>query len=221
MKFRVMGVLIAASIVGVTFASPATANESYRYWSYWITADSAWVLADTGPSDQTPADGAVEGWRFSINGVSSTDLPRYSPDFGSVCADTPAQDGRKRVALIVDPGEASDAPEGETPQGPWAKCVVAEPSATGYDILRAAATVRMQDGLTCDINGYPSTECAAAVPAPATDPQPEPTPSLSMVAAPAPPSDGGPGNPLSFALGAAVIVVIAGAALVLVRRRRT
>lgn len=217
---RVLIALIAASIVGVAVASPAAADESYRYWSYWNIADGAWVLADAGPADKTPADGTVEGWRFSINGISNTDLPRYSPDFGSVCADTPAQDGRKRVALIVDPGEASDAPEGETPPGPWARCVVAEPSATGYDILRAAATVRMQDGLTCDINGYPSTECAAAVATPADEPQPAPTPSLSLAAAPAPTGDAASGSPLAIALGAAVVVVIAGAAVVLMRRRR-
>ncbi|MFM7211093.1 MAG: SCO2322 family protein, partial [Actinomycetota bacterium] len=107
MKFRAAGVVIAASIIGLTSALPAAASEYYRYWSYWVIADGGWVMADTGPSDQTPADGTVEGWRFSVNGISSTDLPRYSPDFATVCADTPAQDGRKRVALIVDPGEAS------------------------------------------------------------------------------------------------------------------
>ena len=221
MKFRALAVAIAG-LLAVVGASPALADDSYRYWSYWLQTDGAWVMAETGPSDQNPADGSVQGWRFSITGATDSDEPRYAPAFESVCAGTPSQEGRKRVALFVDPGEAAAAPDGETPPGPWATCVVAPPEASGYDVLRSAASVRVEDGLTCAINDYPRVECAVAVAAPEATPAPEPTPSLALMADPAAPSDdAGSGSVLAVALAALVIIVIAGAAVVLARRGRT
>ena len=132
-----------------------------------------------------------------------------------------AKDGHKRVALIVDPGVPEDAPDGETLPGPWATCVVAPIEASGYDVLRSAASVRVEDGLTCAINDYPRAECAVAVTAPDAPAQPAPTPSLSLMADPAASESTGPGNVLTVGLAALIIVVIAGAAVVLARRRRT
>ena len=71
--------------------------------------------------------------------------------------------GKKRVALVVDPGYASEAPEGEEPIGALSTCVVADESASGYDILRSQLEVREQGGLVCGIGGFPAHECAPVI----------------------------------------------------------
>ncbi len=181
---RAITVALAAAIAVVVPAAvaPAISHASaYRYWSYWLGSDDGWSFANVGPAFRVPADGMVEGWRFSISGVQGNHAPSIAADFDAVCGATSAEDGRKRVAVIVDPGVAADAPEGEQPPGAWAMCVVAEQRATGYDVLRAAATVRAERGLICGIGGYPASECAevTADPAPAPTPTKSPKPSKS------------------------------------------
>ena len=62
-------------------------------------------------ASRRPADGGVEGWRFAISpATSSTIPPRHSPSFSSLCGNTPAEDGKKRVGLVIDYGTSSDAP---------------------------------------------------------------------------------------------------------------
>lgn len=192
-------IMAASAVAPVALAAPAHA-AAYRYWSYWLGSDGQWSFSNVGASSRTPADGTVEGWRFSVSGVAGNDRPSFAPDFDTVCADTPAQEGRKRVAVIVDPGLAEDAPDGEQPPGAWALCVVAEPRATGYDVLRAAAPVRVDSGLICAIGGYPARECAVVIdapdptpspkpsktPRPSTSSQPTPTPTPSATSTPSP-----------------------------------
>lgn len=169
-------IVVAAALAPVMTATAAQA-AAYRYWSYWLGADGQWSFANVGPSSRVPADGTVDGWRFSVSGVAGNDRPSFAPDFDTVCADTPAQEGRKRVAVIVDPGLAQDAPDGEQPPGAWALCVVVDARASGYDVLRAAASVRVDDGLICSIGGYPARECAVVVDEPTPEPSPSPKPS--------------------------------------------
>jgi len=167
---------LATSVAGLVVVSGAPAQATaYRYWSYWLGADGSWTYANAGPAFRIPADGTVEGWRFSVDGDGGGLPPRTGADFDTVCADTPAEDGRKRVAVIVDPGLPEDAPAGQSPPGAWALCVSAEPKATGYDVLRAAASVRVEGGLICAIGTYPSGECATVV----HEPEPTPEPSTS------------------------------------------
>ena len=175
----------AAALMPVALAAPAHA-AAYRYWSYWLGSDGQWSFSNMGASSRTPADGTVEGWRFSVSGVAGNDRPSFAPDFDTVCADTPAQEGRKRVAVVVDPGVAQDAPDGEMPPGAWALCVVAEPRATGYDVLRAAAPVRVDSGLICAIGGYPATECAVVIDEDPPEPTPQPSTTPSPPKSPAP-----------------------------------
>ena len=184
MRFRgaMAGVALAIAFIAPAVAAAPAHAAAYRYWSYWVGADGGWSFANVGPAFRVPDDGAVEGWRFSVSGVAGNDQPGFAPDFEAVCADTPAEDGRKRVAVVVDPGAPQDAPEGEAPPGAWALCVVAEPRATGYDVLRAAAGVRVQDGLICAINDYPAAECAVVV----GDPTPTPKPTKTQQPAPKP-----------------------------------
>jgi hypothetical protein len=192
---------------GVWVSTPTAQAVSYRYWSYWTGGDSGWTYASFGPASLRPADGSVEGWRFGIgSGTNGSGLmPRSTPDFQRVCAGTEAQPDAKRVAIIIDPGLAEDAPHGESPRGAWAMCVTAPPSATGFDILRAAATVRTRQGMVCGLAGYPASECAVIVqnpqapsptqppvsasprPTSPTAPKPVPQPVPTSAAAPAPP----------------------------------
>lgn len=190
---------VAIGIVVPAAVLPATSHAAaYRYWSYWLGSERGWAYANVGPAFRVPADGTVEGWRFSVSGAEGNHAPSFAADFDAVCGDTNAVDGRKRVAVIVDPGLTSHAPEGEQPPGSWAMCVVAEPRATGYDVLRSVATVRAERGLICGIGGYPARGCAdvLAAPTPTKTPSPSapaspdatrsprPTPSKSATAAP-------------------------------------
>lgn len=174
----VAGALLA--VASVATASPSSA-ATYRYWSYWLASGSGWTYSSWGPASLTPADGSVEGWRFGMGeGTSGAGLsPRSAPDFDRICAGTPASEGTKRVAIIIDPGLADHAPDGEFPAGAWAMCVTAPPKATGFDILREAASVRTQQGMVCGLAGYPARECAVIVDTPSTAPSPTPTASPS------------------------------------------
>ncbi|MFM1965103.1 MAG: hypothetical protein RL134_828 [Actinomycetota bacterium] len=192
----IVAALAAAVVVVAPSALLPTASQAaaYRYWSYWLGTDSAWSFANVGPAFRVPVDGTIEGWRFSVSGIEGNSAPSFAADFDAVCGDTAAVEGRKRVAVVVDPGAAADAPDGEQPPGAWAMCVVAEERATGYDVLRAAATVRTERGLICGIGGYPARGCAEVIadadPAPTKSPKPKPTrtpePSASSSAPAAP-----------------------------------
>lgn len=188
---RAIAVACAAAIAVVVPAAVAPAISqaaAYRYWSYWLGTESGWAFANVGPAFRVPADGTLEGWRFSVSGVEGNHMPSFAADFGAVCGETAAVDGRKRVAVVVDPGVTDDAPEGEQPPGAWAMCVVAEPRATGYDVLRAAASVRAERGLICGIGGYPASGCADVIadpaPSPTKSPKPSPTPRPTRTAEP-------------------------------------
>jgi hypothetical protein len=164
-----MAIAVALSLVGGWGAAPAQAT-SYRFWSYW-TGGSDWTFSNQGAA-RRPADGAVEGWRFAISpATSSTIPPRHSPSFSTLCGNTSAEDGKKRVGLVIDSGTTADAPEGESPPALIATCAVVPDDATGYDILLTVAQLRTDAGLICGINGYPATECGVAV----SDPAPTPT----------------------------------------------
>lgn len=174
---------VAVAVVVPSAVLPASSQAAaYRYWSYWLGAEGGWTFANVGPAFRSPEDGTLEGWRFSVSGVQGNHAPSFAADFEAVCGNTAPEEGRKRVAVVVDPGVTADAPEGEQPPGAWAMCVVAEPRATGYDVLRAAATVRAERGLICGIGGYPARGCADVI----ADPVPTPTPTKSQKPSPKP-----------------------------------
>lgn len=182
----VAALAVAVAVVVPSAVLPAASQAAaYRYWSYWLGAEGGWAFANVGPAFRSPADGSLEGWRFSVSGVEGNHAPSFAADFEAVCAGTAPEEGRKRVAVVVDPGVAADAPEGEQPPGAWAMCVVAEPRATGYDVLRAAATVRAERGLICGIGGYPSRGCADVIADPTPTPT-KPTPTKSPKPSPQP-----------------------------------
>ncbi|MFL6179166.1 MAG: SCO2322 family protein [Actinomycetes bacterium] len=165
-------VAMAAALVGAWGAAPAEAT-SYRFWSYW-TGGSDWTFSSQGAS-RRPPDGGVDGWRFAISPASSSTIPpRHSPSFDKLCGGTPAQDGRKRVGLVVDFGTTQDAPDGESPPARISTCAVVPDDANGYEVLMTVAQLRTDSGLICGINGYPANECGVAVPDPTTSPTQQP-----------------------------------------------
>ncbi len=179
------GLLVVVGAFVALIATPQNASAmSYRYWSYWIGSDSGWTYSSWGPASLRPDDGSVEGWRFGVS--SGTTGAGLQPRATAICADTPVEDGLKRVAVIIDPGLAGDAPDGESPGGLWAMCVSAPPSATGADILRSAASVRTQAGMVCGLASYPARECAVVLRDEPEDNATQESPSPSAPDAPAP-----------------------------------
>lgn len=153
--------LLAAAFAALTVA-PAQA-AAYRYWGFYQQTDGKWVFAQKGSDQTTPKDGSVEGWRFAVGDASSSRLPRATPTFAQICADTPAQDGKKRVGLVVDFGRSADSADGVTPPDPTAVCAAVATEATSTDVLRAAGDLRMAKGLLCAIAGYPAGGCGEEV----------------------------------------------------------
>ncbi len=238
--------LLTAAAVTVLVGGPANA-AAYRYWGYFHgDAKGAWAFASTGGDGYKPADGAVEGWRYAVADETAARYPRAKADFGVVCDGTPAQDGKKRVAVYLDSGVAAEAPAGSTPPAPEAACVVLAKSATGADALAAADSVRAQKGLVCGIGGYPASGCGGEVKKPPAVPSPEPkvafaiagaTPTPTPTRRPAPPrrrrrartrprptsdsSDTG-SNTVTYVLIAVVVaLVLAGGGFLLARRNRS
>lgn len=175
LALRAAAVLAAAfatlAVLGAWGAAPAEAT-SYRFWSYWLGAESQWSFSSQGAS-RRPADGTVDGWRFAVSEASSSTIPpRHSSSFGRICGSTNPVDGSKRVGLVVDFGTTADAPDGETPGALISTCVVAPTDANGYEVLDLAGfQLRTDSGLICGLNGYPTTECGVVV----ADPAPSPT----------------------------------------------
>jgi hypothetical protein len=155
--------LVGLASVGLALA-PAAEASAYRYWTYWQapTGATAWAFATQGPATTVPADGSVEGWSFGISTQSGSldDAPTPTPDFDAICAGTPVPADGKRVALVIDPGPPGIGPAGQAPPASIAACVTAAADATGYDILRSVAEVRIEGGLVCALGGYPTGECA-------------------------------------------------------------
>lgn len=162
-----IGLLLTAALTAAgPAASAGEGEDGFKYWNYSHLTGAEFVAAQTGPADHQPADGDVEGWRFGTSTVSQGIWPRAdldAVDFESVCAGTEAAEGEKRVAVLVDYGTTGDAQGDEVPE-PRADCAVVPEDADGRAVLDAVTEVRVQDGLVCGLDGYPSTGCGDPVP---------------------------------------------------------
>ena len=174
-------------LAAFTAAAPAQA-EAYRYWTFWNSTGPTWEFAQKAPDAIVPADGTVDGWRFEVAGADATTSrpPRIAPEFTTICATTPAQSGKKRVAVVVDFGLPAEAPSGSTPPTPAVHCVVAPTTATSAQVLAAVNSERLDKGLLCAVDGYPATGCAdtlanATAPPTAQATLPVPMPSVTAV----------------------------------------
>ncbi|MGW4898262.1 SCO2322 family protein [Kitasatospora sp. NPDC004240] len=207
--------------------APAQA-AGYRYWSFWKWADNAWTYQQQGPSLYVPQDGGVDGWRFAVSPDGGQDAarPGVPGDFAAICAGTPEQAGRKRVAVVLDFGTAADAPSGENPPAQRSVCASVPPRATSGEVLATVARPLRYDtnGLLCAIAGYPRAGCGEQLGAarPATTPS-GPDAGTSTGAGANNTSSGGSGGSGPdiglFAAGALIALIAAGAVRKNRRRR--
>ncbi|MGV9286146.1 SCO2322 family protein [Streptomyces sp. NPDC003719] len=213
---RRLALLLLAALVIVAGAGQAQAT-GYRYWSFWDRDGDHWTYATQGPSTARPSDGDVQGFRFSVSEDSGDAAqPRGTADFAAICAKTPAEEGSKRVALVLDFGTASDAPSGETPPAGRTACARVAADATTADALAAVAGPLRYDtnALLCAIAGYPEAGCGEQV----SSRKQDPTTTAAPEQKPAQDDDGGPSAGL--VTGMAIVAALAAAAAWQSRRRR-
>jgi hypothetical protein len=215
---------VLAPVLVATTASPASAEDGYRYWGYFHVEKGAYAFAKTGPGDYTPADGSTEAYRFGTSTAKQGVQPRAdlaTVTFDEVCGATEPAAGKKRVAVLIDYGTAADASGSDVPD-PRADCAQVATGASGQQVLAAVAKIRASKGLVCALDGYPSAGCGDPV-KDATVPSDEPTVSFAMPAAadasaadPAAQDDSS-STPLVVG-GVVVLLLLVGGGVVLSRR---
>ncbi|NUP37182.1 MAG: hypothetical protein HOY76_09215 [Streptomyces sp.] len=202
--------LLAALFLTLTGSGQAQA-AGYRYWSFWDYDAGHWTYATQGPATARPSDGAVQGFRFSVSEDSGDSAkPRGAVSFPVICARTPAQEGKNRVALVLDFGTAADAPSGETPPARRTVCARVPADGTTADALAAVAKPLRYDtdALLCAIDGYPRKGCGEQVSA------------GKKTTAAAKGGQRGSGPSLGLFTGAGAVALLAAAAVWQARRRR-
>ncbi|WP_053849849.1 SCO2322 family protein [Streptomyces sp. NRRL B-24085] len=202
--------VLLSLLTGLLLAGVSPAHATgYRYWSFWDRTGTAWAYATQGPSTAVPSDGDVQGFRFAVSEDSAdADKPRGTASFTAICAHTPARDGRKRVALVLDFGTAADAPSGETPPAGRTACASVPRDATTAEALASVAEPLRYNAnaLLCAVSGYPRTGCG------------EPVAKKKGTGARKSASDPGPSVGLFAGVGA--VAVLGAAAVWQTRRRR-
>ncbi|MFF5482857.1 SCO2322 family protein [Streptomyces sp. NPDC012935] len=214
--------LLLVALVLVTGAAQAAQAAGYRYWSFWDRDGAKWTYATQGPSTARPSDGDVQGFRFAVSEDSKDAAqPSGAAEFEVICARTPAQDGKKRVALVIDFGTAADAPSGETPPARRTVCARVAPDATTAEALATVAKPLRYatDALLCAIGGYPEKGCGEQMAGGDKSTASEGTPSEQASSAKKDASDDGPS--LGLVAGIGVVAVLGAAAVWQARRRRT
>ncbi|MFC8345027.1 SCO2322 family protein [Streptomyces sp. NPDC057280] len=158
--------LLLTALCLLPLSTQAAHATGYRYWSFWDRTGTTWTYATQGPATAVPSDGDVQGFRFAVSEDSSdATKPRGTASFPKICADTPTEDGKKRVALVIDFGTPTDAPSGETPPALRTKCAVVPEDATTAEALASVAKPLRYDpnALLCAIAGYPEQGCGEQV----------------------------------------------------------
>ncbi|WP_086726089.1 SCO2322 family protein [Streptomyces carpinensis] len=222
-RLRALAALLLAAACLLSAGVGQAQAVGYRYWSFWDRDGGHWTYATQGPSTARPSDGDVQGFRFAVSQDSQDAAePRGTADFAAVCAKTPAQQGRKRIALVLDFGTKADAPSGETPPAPRTACARVPADATTAEALAAVAGPLRYDtnALLCAIDGYPRKGCGEQV-ASGKSPKSDTTDTNGAKgeAGEAKKTDEG-GPTVGLVAGGAVVVVLAGAAVWQARRRR-
>ncbi|MGW0789596.1 SCO2322 family protein [Streptomyces sp. NPDC002911] len=220
---RPLGTAALLLLVGAVLTVPGTGSAQaagYRYWSFWEgDGGKSWAYATQGPSVVRPDDGAVQGFRFSVSEDSQDSAqPRRAPDFGTVCADTPAKAGLKRIALVIDPGTAADAPDGDEPPPLRTACAQVAPDASTADALAAVAKPLRYDSsaMLCAITGYPRSGCGEQTGGDSDTAEPGSPATASAAGA----SDDGGGPSAGVLTGVGAVLVLGVAAVLQARRRR-
>ncbi|MGX1544729.1 SCO2322 family protein [Streptomyces adustus] len=212
---RAAAALLLAVLLPLLGAAGQAQATGYRYWSFWDRTGGDWTYATQGPATARPDDGDVQGFRFAVSADSQdASRPRGTADFATICAKTPAREGSKRVALVIDFGTPADAPSGERPPATRTACARVPSDASTAEALAAVAKPLRYDtnALLCAIAGYPRQGCGEQVSAPE-----KPKGTATAAAAERPAADGGPS--VGLIAGCAAVAVLAAAALWQARRR--
>ncbi len=200
-----------------TAASSSSSDSLYVFWSEWSTTGSgAWKYSQTGAQSVTPANGTAVGYRWGV-GSSATisEPPRVEGSFSAICGTNPAPSGQKKVAVVIDFGTASEAPQGTTPPQMQSQCATVPTSSSALQTLTSVTSVRQDpNGLVCGIGGYPPSGCGFQITAAQLQS------GGSSSSAPASTSSSSNGW-VPFAIGAVVIIIIVIAGVLIARRRRT
>ena len=225
--------LSALLVVGGT-AGPAQAADGYKYWNYFHVENGKYVFAQTGPADYQPKDGAVEAYRYGLSSTADGIQPRteattYSVD--DICKGVEAKEGQKLVGVLLDYGTAEDAGSGETPPEPRAACAAVPTKANGQQVLDAVADLRVQNQMTCGIDGYPVKGCSVTVKNPPAAAAAQQSVDFTLPKSATENSDAGSttqaaeqtddsGFPWTLVVVVVVVLVLAGAGLAVARRGR-
>jgi len=229
MSRRLLAILLSAlvgSFVITGVAAPAQATDYYRYWTFFTAGNGAYAASDLGVGAVKPADGSIEAFRWAAPlDYKKPNLPRIdlaAVTFDSVCGDTPAVDGQKRIAVIVDFGVEEDADGATLPATATAECAQVPAKATALQALQRVAEVRSKSSsfgpLLCAIDGFPATGCADEVTQTAT-----PADSGFVTVAtddPATAEDDDNNGPLYGGL-AAIVAVLVAAGVFVARRNKS
>jgi hypothetical protein len=229
---RLLGIsfslLLACVVVGIG-SGTANAASGYRYWNYFHVKGATYVFAQTGASDYTPKNDAIEAYRYGTSTTAKGLAPRADLSVyttAKICAGVEAGAGNKRVGVLLDYGTKADA-AGDPPPTPRAACAVVPKKADGQQVLQAVARVRF-DKFTCGIDGYPVKTCSITVKSAKTSPEkdvvfalPEPTKSESGSSTPAPAESDAGNNLLWPLVGAGVVVVLLAGGGIMMSRRNT
>lgn len=136
--------------------SSASTDTAYVYWSFF-TADSKsdWKYSIQGPASVKPNEATFIGFRW---GIGEGEAPRATTDFDKICAKTDTPEGKKLVAVAIDPG----SPNPGNPSNVVESCVPVADDANALQTLQAASQVRLGDdnAMICGINGFPTSGCS-------------------------------------------------------------
>ncbi|MYV80173.1 hypothetical protein GT352_40700 [Streptomyces sp. SID1046] len=219
MRRRLPAMALALGITLALLAATPALAAGYRYWSFWDgSAGGGWSYATQGPSLARPADGSVQGFRFSVSkdAAAQAAQPRAAADFAAVCGATAPTEGSKRVALVIDFGVPQDAPTGDTPPdaAPRTACAqVASGATTAEALASVAKPLRYNSAaLLCAISGYPKQGCGDQVADGAAQ-------SAAPTSAPSSAQDSGGGPSAGLLAGVAAVAVLAAAGIWQSRRR--
>ncbi|MFI8432661.1 SCO2322 family protein [Streptomyces sp. NPDC079020] len=218
-----VALLLAVTAVSTLLGAGTAHAAGYRYWSFWEGNGKNWEYATQGPSLVRPDDGTVQGFRFAVSQDSKDAAqPRRAPDFGAICAGTPAEEGRKRVALVIDPGTAADAPGGGTPPAPRTACAQVGPDASSAEALASVAKPLRysSDAMLCAISGYPASGCGEEVPGDGGGKSPAASDADGDAAAGDDGGGDGGGPSAGLLVGVGAVLLLGIAAVFQARRRR-
>jgi len=214
----------AVALIGV--AAPAQATDYYRFWLFFTADDGAYTFSATkGVGAVTPEDGTFIAFRWAapedFNKPNEPRIDLATVTFDSVCADTPAVEGQKRVGVLVDFGVTEDAGGATIPEA-TAECAQVPTDATAFQALQKVAELRSKNlggPFVCAIDGFPASTCGDDI----TQTASPANAGFVTVASdePADEADDDSNTPLYVGLGGVVVLLLAGGGFVAARRNKT